>query len=60
MKKAFVIWNLQTSCRLKTISNKSDVKRRNTLGRLDQYTSTGLRLWNSLYREVVWVFYLFH
>ena len=27
--------------------NKSDVKRRNTLGRLDQYTRRGLRLWNS-------------
>ena len=32
---------------------KSDVKHRNTLGYLDQYTCTGLRLWNSRDREAV-------
>ena len=34
--------------------NKSDVKRRHTLGCLDQYTCRGFRLWNSRDREVQW------
>ena len=36
--------------------NKNDVKRRNTLGCLDQYTSKVLRLWNSQDRETVQVY----
>ena len=35
--------------------NKSDVKRQNTLGCLDQYTCRGLRLWNSLDCEAIQV-----
>ena len=33
--------------------NKSDAKGRDTLGCLDQYTCTGLRLWNNRDRETV-------
>ena len=36
-----------------TESNKSDCKRRNTLGCLDQYTCNMLRLWNSRDHETV-------
>ena len=36
-----------------TKKNKSDGKRRNTLGYIDQYTYKVLRLWNSQDRETV-------
>ena len=38
---------------IKITVNKSDGKRRNTLGCLDQYTCNMLRLWNSRDRETV-------
>ena len=39
-----------------TIFNKSDGKRRNTLGCLDQYACNVFRLWNNRDRETIWVY----
>ena len=42
-----------TSRQQQKFTNKSDGKRRNTLGCIDQYSRNMLRLWNSRDRETV-------
>ena len=48
--------SLHYSLMIKLPLNKSDSKRWNTLGFLDQYTCNVLRLWNSQDHETVWVY----